>query len=114
MLTLYLEPIIGDIMENQRSFLVCKIVVFSLVLALLAGFGGCGSNKSGNAVAGAVLGGVLGGGIGALASSSCTSATASVVAGTAVGAVAGGVVGSAMTSEETPYRSGVKKTSAKK
>ena len=110
--------IIGDVMENQKSFLVCKIVVFCLVVSFLAGFGGCSSNKSNNAVAGAVLGGVLGGGIGALAASSTVGASTAgyVAVGAAVGAGTGAALGAAASSDndDAPTKSVVKKSAPKK
>lgn len=102
-------------MENPKGFFISKLVFFCVVLLSLAGFGGCGGNKSKNVVGGALVGGLLGGGIGAaLASTStCTAAGAataaatttstSVAAGAAVGAgvgaAGGGMIGAAMTDE---------------
>jgi len=91
-------------MENKNIFLFCKIAVFSLVLTLLAGFGGCGSNKSKNVVGGMAVGAILGGGIGAAIGSSTTTTaattavttTSNTVAGAAIGAGTGAAIGGAM------------------
>lgn len=104
-------------MENQRSFLVCKIVVFCLVVSFLAGFGGCGSNKSKNVLTGAVVGGMLGGGLGAIASTSAgaTASTAGYVAvGTAAGAGLGAGLGAAATSDEEDANVATKSVVTKK
>jgi hypothetical protein len=92
-------------MENKNIFLFCKIAVFSVVLTLLAGWGGCGSNKSKNVVGGIAVGALLGGGIGAALGSSTTTAaattatttaTSSALTGAAIGAGTGAAVGAAI------------------
>ena len=99
-------------MENQRSFLVCKIIVFGLAVGFLAGFGGCSSNKSNNVLVCAVAGGVLGGGIGALASSASTTTASYVATGAVIGTGAGALIGAAASEGDVDSKKDAK--SAKK
>ena len=90
-------------MENKNVFLLCKVVVFCLILTALAGFGGCASDKNkknmmGSVAIGTLFGGAIGGG---LASSAVGSTTTSVATGTVVGAGAGAVVGAGIGASAT-------------
>jgi len=95
-------------MENKNVFLLCKVVVFCMILTALAGFGGCSSDKNKkNMLGGAAIGALLGGGIGAgLASSAVGSTTTSVATGTVIGAGGGAVVGAGIGANATKSCSG--------